>query len=136
LKKSDEADIKRTNKFHFNTYHVRSDHDEFIRHIKESGLYARAPQNSFINNIRIEKGILHVSIPSAEIDSYIASFIASYIAEKLFESRQSFCFETVLIHPSKLDLFRIANKAGYKTYLYYVCTESCQLNIERVTMEV
>jgi len=35
-------------------------------------------------------------------------------------------------HPSKVDYFDRANKAGYKTHLYFVCTEASSINIERV----
>lgn len=37
---------------------------------------------------------------------------------------------------SKIDFIKEAVEKGYKTYLYFVCTESVELNIERVKLRV
>jgi len=131
-----ETDLKNYRKFHFNAYHVQSDHYEFIEHIRRSGLFTIAPDKSFIDHLRIEQGVLHVDLEENQIDSYLASFISSYVTEKLLQSGQSFCLETVLSHASKLDLFELAKKSGYQTYLYFICTENFNLNIERVKLRV
>ena len=77
-----------------------------------------------------------MKIRKEELNSYIASFIASYLSEKLIETKQSFCYETVLSHSSKLKLFEQAKKKGYKTYLYFIFTNDWHLNIERVKLRV
>ena len=68
------------------------------------------------------------------VNAYHASFISSYLANKLFETGQSFCFETVMSHESKLDLFHLAKSFKYKTYLYFVFTDNPELNIARVKL--
>lgn len=45
-------------------------------------------------------------------------------------------FETVMSHPSKLSVFDFARDNHYKNYLYFVCTESPLINIERVGQRV
>lgn len=40
--------------------------------------------------------------------------------------------ETVMSHPSKLDLMKNARELGYRVYLYFVSTESPEINVERV----
>ena len=62
--------------------------------------------------------------------------MANYLAQKLFESRQSFAFETVMSHPSKLDFLRMARKEGYKTYLYFIFTDDLNTNLARVQLRV
>lgn len=122
--------------FHFNAYRVKVSDNEFKTHIKKSGILKKITDKSFIDKINIDKGILKLNIKKKELNSYIASFIASYLTEKLIETGQSFCFETVLSHPSKIKLIELANKKGYKTYFYFVFTDNWKLNVERVKLRV
>lgn len=39
-------------------------------------------------------------------------------------------------HRSKVDLFRWARSIGYRTYLYYIATETPQINLDRVALRV
>lgn len=48
------------------------------------------------------------------------------------KAQQKFSFETVFSHPSKLQIMQQAVDAGYKVYLYFVSTESPQINTFRV----
>src|SRR6185503_17880336 len=84
----------------------------------------------------LQSGILKMGIRKRELNSYIASFVATYLAEKLIETKQSFCYETVLSHPSKLALLKQAHKNGYKTYLYFIFTNDWRLNVERIKLRV
>ncbi len=49
---------------------------------------------------------------------------------------ESFSYETVMSHRSKVDFFGRARTDGYKTYLYFVCTNSAELNVARVRSRV
>ena len=46
--------------------------------------------------------------------------------------KKKFSFETVFSHRSKLDIMQVAVAEGYKVYLYFVSTESPDINIFRV----
>lgn len=131
-----EKKLSSSLQFHFNAYRVKVSDAEFKTHIQQSGILKKIVDNSFIDKINIDKGILKLNIKKKELNSYIASFVASFLAEKLIESRQSFCFETVLSHASKIKLLELANKKGYKTYLYFVFTDNWKLNVERVKLRV
>ena len=48
------------------------------------------------------------------------------------QARDDIMYETVFSHPSKLDLIRQAREAGYFIRLFFVCTESPRINIDRV----
>jgi predicted ABC-type ATPase len=48
----------------------------------------------------------------------------------------SFTFETVMSHPSKLEVLKSATEAGFETILYFVGTKSAALNVERVRQRV
>ena len=131
-----EAEIKKRERFVFNAYHVKIAQDEFISEASTSSLLAKHPnKNDVLKALQIKSGILRIK-NSDFVDSYIASFIASYLAKKLLESGQSFCFETVMSHPSKIALLKEAKRLGFKTYLYFVFTDNPNTNIERVDLRV
>lgn len=46
--------------------------------------------------------------------------------------RESIMYETVFSHPSKLELIRQARDLGYFIRLFFICTESPRINIDRV----
>jgi predicted ABC-type ATPase len=50
--------------------------------------------------------------------------------------RKSFSFETVMSHPSKVDVLRDARARGFRALLYFVATESPSLNVARVRQRV
>ena len=39
-------------------------------------------------------------------------------------------------HPSKLKEIKSAQNRGYRTYLYFICTENAEINIDRVAKRV
>ncbi|MDH4477584.1 MAG: zeta toxin family protein [Verrucomicrobiaceae bacterium] len=74
--------------------------------------------------------------PAGVINSYFASVIADFVRLKLLAEQRTFTFETVMSHPSKVDLLEKAQAAGYRTYLYYVATDDPAINISRVENRV
>ena len=68
--------------------------------------------------------------------SYAAAIIASFIRHQLWRAGLSFSYETVMSHPSKIDEIAVARKLGYRIYLYYVCLDSSEINVNRVRARV
>jgi len=131
-----EAELGKKRKFYFNSYRVRTDEEEFRSHILRSGLFReKINDENFTDHFRVRSGVLTIR-KDVQINSYHASFVATYLAQKLFESRQTFSFETVMSHSSKLDFLRIARKEGYKTYLYFIFTDDLNTNLARVQLRV
>jgi len=131
-----EKQITESKKFSFNAYRIKVSDKEFKDEILSSGLFKKSGLENFIDNLKIKSGILYINLSDGEINSYIASFICLYLAKKLFATGSSFCYETVMSHPSKIELFDLAEKAGYSTYLYFVTTESWKKNKARVSLRV
>ncbi|HEX8348687.1 MAG TPA: zeta toxin family protein [Hymenobacter sp.] len=84
--------------------------------------------------MRIEQNVLLFA--RIKVDSYLASRVAEFLRYALLAAKQSFTFETVMSHPSKLEFLRDAQAAGYRTYLYFVATEDPEINIARVRARV
>jgi predicted ABC-type ATPase len=85
-------------------------------------------------NIRVIKGVL--AVKSELYVEHIAQIIARYLRKALFNARKRFSFETVFSHPSTLEIMEQAVAAGYKVYLYFVATESPEINKYRVKFRV
>lgn len=69
-------------------------------------------------------------------DGYFAAVLADYIRKQLISKSQSFTFETVMSSSDKIALLKEARECGYKTYLYYICTQDVFINKERIAGRV
>ena len=64
--------------------------------------------------------------------NYQSMFYTMDLVQDYISKGKSFCYETVLSHPSKLDIVDQAKQNGYKIISVFVCTQSPQINIKRV----
>jgi replicative DNA helicase len=65
-----------------------------------------------------------------------AQLIADKRRDECIRANRSFSFETVMSHPSKIDILVRAKEAGYTVLLYFFGTDDPQTNIERVALRV
>jgi predicted ABC-type ATPase len=79
----------------------------------------------------------HVAvIGSSARGGYLAAILSDFLRKQWIAKRQSFTFETVMSSPDKLTLLEQAGESGYRTYFYYICTESALISKERVQARV
>lgn len=64
--------------------------------------------------------------------TYLISMVIDYLRHLLLLNNKTFSFETVFSHESKIALIAEAADKGYRTYLYFVCTNSPDINVFRV----
>ena len=67
---------------------------------------------------------------------YEVAILADCLRHAMLKTRTTFSFETVFSHPEKINFIEKANKAGYRTYLYFISTLSPSINIERIRQRV
>jgi hypothetical protein len=65
-----------------------------------------------------------------------AQLIADDRREACIQAKRSFSFETVMSHPSKLEVLLRAKQAGFFVQLFFVGTEDPQISIHRVALRV
>lgn len=65
-----------------------------------------------------------------------AQRLADEMRNGCIASKESFSFETVMSHPSKIETLEQAKRAGFRIALYFVATESPDLNVARVRQRV
>ncbi|ASU33323.1 hypothetical protein [Mucilaginibacter xinganensis] len=127
----DIAKTLETRSYSFNQFDLQATSEEFNQIVSESGLLNK--EFTLANLIAIYRinnnSIYCLKRPQIE---RLAQIIADYLRKKLLKERKRFSFETVFSHRSKLNIMREAVDAGYKVYLYFVCTESPEINIFRV----
>jgi len=121
--------------FSFTLYEVKCVKNDILNFAKTSGLLKPT--------FTIEDLSASISINGSNLKlknkSYldnIAQLLSRYLREALLIAKKRFSFETVFSHPSNLDTMREAIKQGYKVYLYFVSTESPEINKFRVKLRV
>lgn len=87
----------------------------------------------FINADVIAKE-LYPEAPEAH--SYDAAKIAAHMRYKLLAKAESFCFETVFSHPSKIDFVAQAKANGYEVVLVFIHLDNLDLNLARIAQRV
>lgn len=96
--------------------------------IQKSKIDSHEIDIAIVDNIIIDK--------SRKNNSYEGALISLFLRNHLLEKNIDFCFETVMSHPSKIDEILEAKVKGFKTYLYYICTDDPIVNISRVENRV
>ncbi len=87
----------------------------------------------FVNADNIAKELFP---ESPEMYSYEAALIAQELRYDLLQKGQSFCFETVFSHPTKIDFIAKAKALGYEIIIVIIHLDSPQLNKARVAQRV
>lgn len=131
-----EKALKESGQIDLSQYKISAKTAELRDYISTSGVsFYKAGKNYTGSDFRIIKDKIRFN-KSIPIDSYIAADIAGFIRQGLIAKGISFSFETVLSHPSKIDLLKQARQNSYRIYLYYVATDSPIININRVAIRV
>lgn len=127
----DIAKKLREGKVTFKKYKIIVEDQEFKKIVSESGLLnEKFSLTDFIKSYSLENNQLYLLNKKA--DERIAQIIADFLRKKLLLENKKFSFETVFSHSSKIEIMNDAIKAGYKVYLYFVSTESPEINKFRV----
>ena len=95
--------------------------------------FLKAKDLPFVNADLIAKEFYH---DNAEARSYDAAMLAAQQRKILLTQKQSFCFETVFSHPSKVDFLADAIAMGYEVLLIGIFLDSIELNAARVCHRV
>ncbi len=130
-----EKEVSSSGKFDLSNYNLGSmDPTFFDSFVQNHSITRKAISVGYTFDMCLVKDDILVDNPSQV--SYEAALIAEFLRQVLLNKGKKMTFETVMSHPSKIDLIKKANQNGYKTYLYFICTSSPELNIERVNLRV
>lgn len=123
----------RNNKFSFAPYELLDiSRNDFVSTVLETGLIGEAfSETDFRQSFSLSKD-LKLTLKSPEFDEHLAQILAEYLRRKLLDESKKISFETVFSHTSKLEFMEKAKSQGYKIYLYFVSTESSEINVSRI----
>jgi predicted ABC-type ATPase len=120
-------------KFNFSTYKIKTSRSHFVNTVLKSGLVNKEfNEKAFKGSFRFNGQRLNLVKPKH--DERMAQILAHFLREELLQREVKFSFETVFSHESKLDIMKRAKENGYKVYLYFVSTESPEINLYRVSL--
>lgn len=129
-----EQAIRREGFCDFNHYGIRTTSDEVLGFFQASTFLSAAGFAAGVKCLKFVEG--RMEFCGVEVNSYFASVAADFIRQKLLENKMTFTCETVMSHPGKITLLEQAQRAGYRTYLYYIATDDPAINISRVKARV
>jgi predicted ABC-type ATPase len=118
--------------FSFSDYGLKHVTNEiFQASVLESGLVNDAfSELEFSQSYKLVKNRLLIAGDNDR--ERVAQIIANFLVKKLIADGKKCIMETVFSHRSKVDIMRNAANKGYKVYLYFVATESPEINVARV----
>ena len=105
----------------------------FTEYLQQSSLLIKAQKEGYNIDLFFRDNIIVIG---HDTNSYEAALIADYLRRLLIKKGETFSFETVMSHSSKLETLQDADAAGFKNYLYYISTEDPSINKGRVATRV
>jgi len=131
-----EKDLTNSKKFEISKYGIRKNITSkyFSSFINNHSLFEKASSDGFIIDLKLDNGV--ILNPNIESHSYEASILADFIRNELISEGKKLTFETVMSHSSKIETLKKSKEKGYKNYLYFISTESVEINKQRVDERV
>lgn len=111
---------------------IRDAFDSYMRREGASWLEKAQSENAAINVSFKDNTLIVPEAPGG----YDAAIAADFIRYQLLKNNNTFTFETVLSDARKINFLREAVNAGFRIYLYFVCTAHPDINKLRVSMRV
>jgi predicted ABC-type ATPase len=85
---------------------------------------------------KIQINTYTLTFPGKKISNECAALLAEFFRYWLIQNNYTFTTETVMSHPSKIDMVKAARKKRYKTYLYFIATVDPEINKMRINTRV
>ena len=131
-----EKQVQNTSLFDVTPFQIQVVDGEITNWFKNHALSEKLNKSKdFVNNILADKNQI-IQFQKDNFNSYMSAILVDFLRHKLLETKQSFTFETVMSSEDKVKLLQKAQALGYRTYLYYVATESPEINLLRVNHRV
>lgn len=129
-----EKEVNQTGFLDLSAFNIVATADELYGFLGPHTLIHKAQLHDQVHLIGL-KG-KRVDFRRIEMNSYYSSVISDFIRHKLLALGESFTFETVMSSDDKIKFMKRAQDQGYRTYLYFVATDSVTININRVANRV
>lgn len=129
-----EAEARRSGRLLPGDFGISCAASELLDYFARSPFLRSAGLTSLLGGIRATRDA--VEFQGVGMNSYFASVASDFIRRRLISQGSTFTFETVMSSRDKVELLAEARTAGYRTYLYFVATETPAINVSRVGQRV
>ena len=129
-----EHDLSNKGFLNLDDFGIQLGQNKYLDYLGKSAFTQKSKESGLGINLRLQENVLVCTVGKS--NSYEAAFIAEMLRWEYLSMAETFSFETVMSHPSKIDVFERANEFGYKSYLYFVCTQDPAINKERIQNRV
>ena len=130
-----ERTLRTKGQISFNSYGITITQAEFNKLIKDSSFNEKENLSKLTTRLSVRKNLLKLKSDRIAY-SYLGAILSELIRNKSLDGSRTFSFETVMSHPGKLEFMKEAKIKGFKTYLYFVSTESPEINVGRIQTRV
>ena len=132
-----EQQLSQSGLIDLNAYGIKASEEDFEQ-FKQSPQASSLIQKAISEKLDIDIGLRENFIvdKSKSSHSYESALAALFIRHLLIRKNKTFSYETVMSHRSKIAELTAAKEAGYRNYLYFVCTDDPLVNIQRVENRV
>jgi len=127
----DIAKKLQANQFSCKSYAISFNREHFMAFAMQSGLIQTPFTKARFESSFLQQGEKLI-LKEPRWNEHLAQLLAAYLTQTLLVAGKKISLETVFSHPGKIDLIRMSNQLGYKVYLYYICTESPDINVYRI----
>lgn len=125
-----EDELARLGRLDFGQWGLQVDESQLREFLAAHPLAARQPLPTVAVHDNVLSGFANPG------GGYFAAMLCDFLRRQWIATGQTFTFETVMSSADKVALMGTAHAAGFRTYLYYVCTDSLRINRERVAGRV
>jgi predicted ABC-type ATPase len=129
-----EKEIKEFDFLDLTRYGIQTDEEEILSFFAKSTLLKKADLLEEADYLKFADNKLIFS--NLIVNAYFASVCADFIRKSVLSTRRTFTFETVMSSYDKVEFLELAQKFGYRTYLYYIATHDPLINVSRVKYRV
>jgi predicted ABC-type ATPase len=121
-----ESQLRASGQMDLSLWSINTTHDSFSTFFENHPLWPQIGQTQVkVHNNRIE-------LSETLKPGYFVAVLCDFMRREWIKSRTSFTFETVMSSRDKPLFLHEARGLGYKTYLYFICTQDALINHERV----
>ncbi|AFU69949.1 addiction module toxin protein, zeta toxin-like protein [Psychroflexus torquis ATCC 700755] len=130
-----EKKLKKKNSISISDFNLSAEvGSKFNDFISSHTLFRKAENDGYKIDLTFEDGL--ILNHNSRTHSYEASILTDFLRQELIKSGQKLSFETVMSHPSKIETLKFSKQKNYKNYLYFISTESVEINKSRVIERV
>lgn len=126
--------IKKDKVLSLSQFGLSCSHKSFMDSINKSSFTNAVKRPFEQDKIKICDNV--ILFDTKAIGSYSTAIVVEFLREELLNKKAKFTIETVFSHSGKIDFISRAHKKSYKIYLYFINTDSVEINKKRIKSRV